>query len=146
MVRELGWAKYRKGDSYTIFEFPETSLKDFTEQLKAKFPQGVIRVVGNPDMKLTGVGLAVGAPGPAKQRQLLNRDDVQVVISGEAQEWETPEYAIDATQQGRNKAFIMMGHVNSEQAGMDYCTGWLKGFIQEIPITFVENKPPYWQP
>ena len=146
MIRQLGWAKYRKGDSYIVFKFPETTLKVFAEQLKEKFPQGVIRVVGNPDMKLTGVGLAVGAPGPARQRQLLNRDDVQLVISGEAQEWETPEYAIDATQQGRNKAFIMMGHMLSEQAGMDYCAEWLSGFISGIPIKYVPNKQPYWTP
>lgn len=146
MVRKLGWAKYRKGDSYTVFEFPETTLKDLVDQLQQKFPQGVIRVVGNPRMKLTGVGLAVGAPGAERQRQLLNRDDVQVVITGEAREWETPEYALDATQQGRNKAFIMMGHVLSEQAGMDYCAEWLGSFISGLPIKFVPNKQPYWAP
>ncbi|WP_027586131.1 Nif3-like dinuclear metal center hexameric protein [Prolixibacter bellariivorans] len=146
MVRKLGWAKYRKGDSYIVFEFPETTLNDFAAQLKQKFPQGVIRVVGNPEMRFTGVGLAVGAPGPARQRQLLDRDDVQVVISGEAQEWETPEYALDATQQGRNKAFIMMGHVISEQSGMEYCAEWLSDFIMGLPIKFVPNKQPYWTP
>lgn len=146
MVRKLGWARYRKGDSYQVFEFPETTLKDFAEKLKGKFPQSVIRVIGNPEMKITGVGLAVGAPGPTLQRQLLNRDDVQVVISGEAREWETPEYALDASQQGRNKAFIMMGHVLSEQAGMDYCAEWLRGFISGLPIKFVPNKQPYWTP
>ncbi|PSK81776.1 Nif3-like dinuclear metal center hexameric protein [Prolixibacter denitrificans] len=146
MVRKLGWAKYRKGDSYMVFEFPETTLKDLAEHLKQKFPQGVIRVVGDPGMKLTGVALAVGAPGADRQRQLLNRDDVQVVITGEAREWETPEYALDATQQGRSKAFIMMGHVLSEQAGMDYCAEWLGGFISGLPIKFIPNKQPYWTP
>jgi hypothetical protein len=27
----------------------------------------------------------------------------------------------DAVDQGKNKAIIFLGHINSEEAGMDYC-------------------------
>jgi hypothetical protein len=46
--------------------------------------------------------------------------------------------------QGRNKALIVIGHVPSEQGGMEECTGWLKGFVKTVPVEFVATKEPYW--
>jgi putative NIF3 family GTP cyclohydrolase 1 type 2 len=95
-------------------------------------------------MKLKKVWLAEGAPGSGYQIQLLERDDVDVVITGEAQQWETYEYTRDAVAQGRNKAVIFLGHINSEESGMEFCAGWLKTFIKDIPVTYIESGPSYW--
>ena len=61
-----------------------------------------------------------------------------LLLAGEAQQWETYEYMRDAVDQGRNKAIIFLGHINSEEAGMDYCSLWLKSFIKNVPVYFVE--------
>jgi len=50
----------------------------------------------------------------------------------------------DAVAQGRKKAIIFLGHVNSEEAGMEYCADWLRGFIGTVPVKFVESGPAYW--
>lgn len=76
-------------------------------------------------------------------RDLANKN-IDVVIAGESPQWETYEYARDAVQQGRNKAVIFIGHIYSEEAGMDYCATWLKGFIKDVPVQFVESGPSYW--
>ncbi|MFV0266807.1 MAG: hypothetical protein ACK5HT_06695 [Draconibacterium sp.] len=31
--------------------------------------------------------------------------------------------------------------IKSEEAGMKYCAKWLKGFLAEVPIHFIENVP-----
>ena len=49
---------------------------------------------------------------------------------GETAEWETVEYAADAVTEKRDKALIVIGHVPSEQPGMEECTRWLKGFVK----------------
>jgi len=54
------------------------------------------------------------------------------------------EYAADAVTQGRKKALIVIGHIASEQAGMEECTRWLKGFVSGVPIEFVAAKQPFW--
>ena len=69
-----------------------------------------------------------------------NNNDVEVLIAGEAPEWETYLYANDAISQGKNKGVIFLGHIKSEEAGMEYCAEWLKGFVKGIPIHFIENK------
>jgi hypothetical protein len=79
-----------------------------------------------------------------RETQALERDDVQVLVVGETREWETVEYAADAVTQGRNKALIVIGHVPSEQGGMEECARWLKGFVKEVPVAFVAAKEPFW--
>jgi putative NIF3 family GTP cyclohydrolase 1 type 2 len=144
MITKLGWKDYLVKGTSNQFVFPETTLKELLKSLKQVFPKNAFYVVGNPDMKLTNVRLAAGAPGSARHISLLENKNVDVVIGGEAQQWETYEYMRDAVEQGRNKAVIFLGHINSEEAGMDFCATWLKSFIKDVPVYFVEGGPSFW--
>lgn len=144
MTEKLGWKNYAAKDNPNQFVMPETTLSELLENLKKTFPKNSFYVVGKPEMKLKNVWLAEGAPGSGLHIQLLERNDADVVITGEAQQWETYEYTRDAVAQGRNKAVIFLGHINSEEAGMDFCADWLKTFIKEIPISYIECGPSYW--
>ena len=79
-----------------------------------------------------------------RQAEALERDDVQVLLVGETREWETVEYAADAVTQGRQKALIVIGHIPSEQNGMEECTRWLRAFVKQVPLEFVLAKQPFW--
>jgi len=144
MIAKLGWEKYTVTKQLDNFVLPETTLTGLLENLKKTFPGNAFYVVGKPEMKLSRVRLAVGAPGSTEHIRLLEDKNVDVVIAGEAQQWETYEYARDAVAQGRNKAVIFLGHISSEEAGMDFCADWLKTFIKELPVCFIECGPSYW--
>jgi putative NIF3 family GTP cyclohydrolase 1 type 2 len=103
-----------------------------------------VRVVGDPDLKVTKVGFSPGAAGSQREIRALEQDDVQVLMVGETREWETVEYAADAMSEGRKKALIVIGHIPSEQPGMDECARWLKGFVKDVPVEFVPAKQPFW--
>jgi putative NIF3 family GTP cyclohydrolase 1 type 2 len=144
MVTKLGWKGYIVQGTTNRFVLPETTLKDVLKNLKQIFPKNSFYVVGNPEMKISNVRLAAGAPGSATHIKLLEDKNVDLVIAGEAQQWETYEYMRDAVAQGRNKAIIFLGHIASEESGMDYCAVWLKSFIKDIPVYFIECNPSYW--
>jgi putative NIF3 family GTP cyclohydrolase 1 type 2 len=144
MILKLGWKDYVVKGTTNQFVLPEMTLQDLLKNLKQVFPKNAFYVVGNPEMKLTKVRYAAGAPGSARHISLLEDKNVDVVVAGEAQQWETYEYMRDAVDQGRKKAIIFLGHINSEEAGMDYCATWLKGFITNIPVYFVECGPSFW--
>lgn len=144
MVSKLGWKKYMTGDNYSQFTMPETTLEGLLKELKKSFPGSTFYVIGNKDLKVKNVRLAPGAPGSAMHIRLLEDNNVDVVIAGEAQQWETYEYTRDAVSQGRKKAIVFLGHVPSEEAGMEWCATWLKGFLKGIPVQFVESGPSYW--
>lgn len=142
-VRALGWEKYQRPDSQHLFVLPETSVKNLAEQVANKLQSPVVRFVGNPEMRLTKVALSPGAAGFSLETHTLERDDVEVLLVGETVEWETVEYVDDAVAEGRRKALIVIGHIPSEQAGMEECTRWLKRFITSIPVEFVPAKQPF---
>ena len=143
MLEKLGWKNYAVNGSLDHFRLPQTTLKDLIADLKQKFPGFTFYVIGNPDMKLTSVVLAPGAPGSMYHIQLLGRENVEVLLAGESPQWETYEYARDAVSQGRNKAVIFLGHIASEEYGMKYCADWLKGFIKDMPVLYIESGPSY---
>jgi putative NIF3 family GTP cyclohydrolase 1 type 2 len=144
MVHSLGWEKFQSSENQYLFVMPDTTVKKLAEDVASKLNSPVVRVVGEPEMKVTKVGLSPGAAGFQREAHALERGDVQVLLVGETREWETVEYAADAVTQGRNKALIVIGHVPSEQGGMEECTRWLKGFVKQVPVEFVATKGPFW--
>jgi putative NIF3 family GTP cyclohydrolase 1 type 2 len=146
MVQALGWQTYQNAQNPYRFTLPETTLAQLAGQLGQRLAPRALRVVGDPQLRLTKVALAPGAPGSLAELQTLEGDDVEVLVLGETREWETVEYVADAAAQGRHKALVLLGHVPSEQAGMEECTRWLKTFVTEVPVQFVPTREPFWQP
>lgn len=145
MSHALGWEKYQVRDNPYLFEIPETSLETLAGDLKKKLEIHVLRIVGNPHLKVKKVALVPGASGLRKETRALEIKDVEVLVTGEPREWETVEYVADAVTEGRRKALIILSHIPSEQAGMEECTRWLKTFISEVPVEFVPAKDPFWK-
>jgi putative NIF3 family GTP cyclohydrolase 1 type 2 len=143
-VRALGWEKFQRADNQYLFVIPETTVKELARQVSEKLGSSVVRVVGDPAMKITKVGFSPGAAGSQREIHALEQDDVQVLMVGETREWETVEYAADAVSEGRKKALIVIGHIPSEQPGMEECARWLKGFVNGVPVEFVPAKQPFW--
>lgn len=146
MVNRLGWKAYQSGDHPLVFKLPLQTVSHLAKSLRDQFQTTAISVVGNPDMEVSQVGFSMGAPGSQSQIRMLRRNDVEVLIIGETHQWETVEYVRDAVDQGKRKALILLGHANSEEAGMEYCAEWLKTFIDEVPVQFVEAGDPLWAP
>jgi putative NIF3 family GTP cyclohydrolase 1 type 2 len=144
MATKLGWEKYLREGSGNSFSIPETDLNGVLVHLKTIFPGTVFNVIGKKDMKVRNVKIAVGAPGSQSHFRLLREEDTDLLLAGEVPQWETYEYMRDAVAQGRNKAIVFLGHVQSEEAGMDYCASWLRGFIKDVPVHFVESGASYW--
>jgi len=143
MVDKLGWKANQLDKSMLFFKFDEQTVGGFAQKLQAKLKGSQLRIVGDPLMRFTNVALAVGAPGSQSHINLLSGDFTELLVAGEAPEWETYQYVLDASMLGMKKAAIFTGHIPSEEAGMEYCAAWMKTFIKDTPIIFIENGPAY---
>lgn len=125
-----------------VFTIPETTLGELASQVKRSSGARAIRCVGDPKAR---VGKILIGPGYATPRIT---PDVDVVIGGEQQEADGAadnlEYVMDAESLGMPKGLIMLGHVISEQAGMEDFGNWLRPFLPGIPIQFVPAEEPFW--
>ena len=144
MIRALGWEKFQDPSDNHLFVIPETTLDKLASSIKERLGIRTLRVVGDPAMRVTKLALNPGYPGFPGERHMLQRDDVEVLVMGEGLEWETIEYGADAAAEGKHKALVILGHIPSEQAGMEDCARWLKGFVTEVPVEFIATAEPFW--
>ena len=146
MVQELGWEKNVDPADPERFVFAGEPLAQFCQGIQTRLNDRTMRVIGKPSMPVRRVAASWGAADRLTTIPLFARRDVDVLVVGEAREWELVEYAQDSITAGNQKALIVLGHVLSEQGGMKYCTAWLKSFVTGVPIEFVPAKEPFWNP
>jgi putative NIF3 family GTP cyclohydrolase 1 type 2 len=146
MVHALEWEKFQDAHNQYLFTIPETPLEKLASDIKRRLGIGVVRVVGDPNLRITKLALVPGAAGLTRQVSALEMPGVQALVIGEAQEWEAVEYVADAVSEGKRKSLIILGHIPSEQAGMAECARWLKTFVTEVPVQFVPAREPFWTP
>jgi putative NIF3 family GTP cyclohydrolase 1 type 2 len=146
MMQELGWEKNVDPADPKRFTFAGESLAQFCQGIQTRLNDRTMRVVGKPAMPVRRVAASWGAADRMTTIPLFARPDVDVLVVGEAREWELVEYAQDSITAGNQKALIVLGHVVSEQGGMKYCTEWLKSFVTDVPIEFVPAREPFWNP
>jgi putative NIF3 family GTP cyclohydrolase 1 type 2 len=144
MVHAMEWEKYQQEENPYLFTMPERTLEALAAEVAKKLGSPVVRVVGERGMKVTRMAFSPGSAGFVRETHALEMDNVEVLLVGETREWETVEYAADAVSEGKRKALIVIGHVPSEQAGMEECARWLKMFVKDVPIEFVPTKQPFW--
>ena len=145
-IHKAGWEQFRKPGEEPFFTIPPTTLDALAQHLQTVFGARIVRVIGDPKMSVTEVAYRPGASGEEKHIRALEREGVEVLVAGEASEWETVEYVRDAMQQGRHKALILLGHDTSEEIGMDNCAEWLRTILPSTKIEFIPAGEPYWLP
>ncbi len=146
VFRALDWQRYQRSPGENPIVLPETTLGALASDIAKRLGVRTMRVVGDPGLRVTKVAFLPGFPGFELQRGFLQRDDVEVLVMGEAHEWETILYAADAGTQGRRKALIVLGHIPSEQAGSEELVRWLQPLLPDLPVKLVPAAEPFWSP
>lgn len=146
VLHSLQWEKFYSPEARVVTLPSAVTLEALAADVQKKLGAKALRVVGDKQMKVTTIAMQPGAGGPAGHRRALQRNDVEVLLIGEVPEWETIEYVSDAVAQGKRKALLLVGHIPSEQPGMENCAAWLKTFIKGVPVGFVPTIEPFWTP
>jgi len=141
VTKKLGWQPQTGKEN--IFTIPPTTLRDLALSVKQKFGSPSVRFVGNPSQSCRTIGLSPGAYGGGPQITLLSREPIDVLVCGEIAEWETSEYVRDAVAEGKSKGLIVVGHVPSEEPGMEWLVEWLKPKLPGVKITHVPAGSPF---
>ncbi len=146
MTAALGWEKYRASEQARQFSLPSTTLEALAQSMQSRLNARALRVIGDPQMTVRRVVLMPGFNNFPGIMRTLNSPDVDVLVIGETREWEGIEYARDVNTAGKRKGLIVLGHVPSEERGMEECAEWLKTFITEVPIQYLPGGDPFWRP
>ncbi len=138
--KALGWDRYQTHDDSHFYILPATTLHAVAMHLAANLKSRSIRLVGDPQLKVTRV--ALGSHSLDQNITRLREADIIVVF--EARERETPEYVRDAVSSGEKKGLVLIAHEAGEEAGMDEFASWLKTIVTEVPIRFIPANDNFW--
>jgi putative NIF3 family GTP cyclohydrolase 1 type 2 len=145
LAAAMGWTKHNVSDDALRYNVPGIRLDALASQLKKTLgTRGGIRAIGDRAITVRRIGLLPGYS--TIQASIAMMPDVDVIITGEVQEWESATYAQDVAFAGIKKGFISIGRVVNEAAGMQVCADWLKTIVPEVPVRLISAGDPYWRP
>lgn len=137
VVDQLGWNEYYNQNP--ILNIPKTSLRDLINHVKNKLEVPAMRYVGDLNQHCSKVLLLPGAVGGKRQIESIMKEKPDVLICGESNEWETPEYVRNAVEMGQKLSMIEIGHSASEEGGSEFLTSWLRKYTPEIPVAHIPS-------
>jgi putative NIF3 family GTP cyclohydrolase 1 type 2 len=143
LAEALGWDKHVNKEDPRVYVLPPVRLRDLAKDVEERLQLEAMRVIGDPDLRVSRAALLQGTP-PFHASTVLSK--VDVVVAGEQGEWERVEYTADANTAGERKGMILIGHWVSEDQGMRVCAEWLKTFIFEVPVQWISAGDPFWRP
>ena len=143
LAQRLGWEKRQVGADQRYYELPQITLGELARHIQDKLRVRTLRAIGDPKAMVSRVSLSPGAAGLMAAVGTLPQADVYVC--GEATEWEGIEYVRDTIAAGHKKGMILVGHVVTEDPGMELCAQWLKTFITEVSVEWIPTGEPFWR-
>ncbi|MET0634391.1 MAG: Nif3-like dinuclear metal center hexameric protein [Chitinophagaceae bacterium] len=142
VLGKLGWKQYASIESPARLVIPPASLQNVIDHNKEKLGIPMLRYMGDLPATIRTVTFMVGAPGGARQIEAIDKTRPDLVMIGELAEWETLEYMRDLRDSGGKTSMIILGHIPSEEPGMEWLVNWLKPSIGQIPIQFISSGHP----
>ena len=141
LAQFLGWDRYPVSEE-RVYTIPQATLAAVVKEVRARLHVHAVRLIGDPDTRVTRVVFLPGTP-PSAISVARVLPTVDLVIVGEQREWEGIYYAHDAVTSGEKKGLIAIGHAISEDPGMKMCADWLKTFIPEVPVEWIPAGEPF---
>jgi len=143
VVKALRWEAFQQSGNPKVFDLPPTTLGALAMSIRDHLGPRALRFVGDPSARISRVALSPGFAGGDANRRLFQGAGIDALIIGEAHEWETIEYSADAVTAKQKKGLIIIGHIPSEQAGMEEAARWLTTFMKDVRVDFVPTREPF---
>ncbi len=143
LYERLGWADRIDPADGRVCHIHRTTLAELAGYCKMKLGTNAMRYVGDPGLPCARVGSLPGAWGGRKQIGFLMEGNIDVLVCGEVNEWETNEYVRDSRHTDQPVGLIVTGHQSSEEDGMRLIADWLKTQYPHTPITHIPAGDPF---
>jgi putative NIF3 family GTP cyclohydrolase 1 type 2 len=139
VLTALGWEKQYDAQKPNIITIPSATLRQIIELFKKKLHIEHVKVIGDLSQSCNRIALVPGAAGGKRQIEILEKEKPDLLIVGELNEWETSEYVRDARFMGSQTALLVLGHIVSEEPGLEWTVQWLQPQLPNIKITHIPS-------
>jgi putative NIF3 family GTP cyclohydrolase 1 type 2 len=140
--KALGWEKYLVGSGQPLYNIPPMTLEAVAKHIASSLQSRSVRVIGDPMLVVSKVGRG----SHTLEGNMAVFPKVDMILISEAREWDSIEYVRDTILSGQKKGAVIITHEAGEEAGMDHCTNWVRGFVTEVPVEFIPTHDRLWIP
>ncbi|CAN5223797.1 hypothetical protein BH11BAC5_BH11BAC5_17850 [soil metagenome] len=142
VAKSAGWLQYFQ-QGQPLLEIPAIKFSALIQHLKKSLGIAHVRVIGDAQQSCQRIALLPGASGGNDQMATVLQHQPDVLIIGEASEWETVEFIRDSRLLGSKTALIVLGHCVSEEPGMEWVAQWLQPKLPGMPIAHIASNDPF---
>ena len=139
MLTALGWQKYYTAQKKYVITIEPDSLQSIIDLAKNNLGINHLKFIGDKSQQCSRIALIPGAAGGKMQITALQKEKPDLLICGELNEWETSEYVRDLRSTGSKTALLVLGHIVSEEPGLEWMVQWLQPQVPEIKITHIPS-------
>ena len=126
VLDRLGWEGVFDGQKLFTLR-ASRPLGELIAEIGERLSLSHLRYIGAEGITVRTVACLFGAWGESRIYEYFNHPEVDLVLAGEAIEYAVCEYIRDAGELGVPKGLLLLGHMGSEKAGMD----WIADRIRE---------------
>lgn len=139
VMQALGWERYYNAEKPHVITIPAESLENIIQLVKNKLSIPHVKVIGNRQANCSKIVIAPGAAGGTRQIEAIRDEKPDLFICGELNEWETSEYIRDLRYMGAKTSLIVLGHIVSEEPGLEWLVRWLQQQIPGIKVAHIPS-------
>ena len=151
LLNALGWkasssisavAPYPE-EKTAIVTLPAQPLLALSKSAKAKFACKSARLLGAPTAKIAKIAVHPGYLTIAAITEIAKVPNLDLILTGEACEWEAFVYAEDWINAGHGKGFLMLGLAVTSDAAASGVAAWVKKTLTGIPVESLHVGDPF---
>jgi putative NIF3 family GTP cyclohydrolase 1 type 2 len=139
VLTALGWQQYYNPENPAVVMVPPTTLQNIISLVKKKLGIPHVKVIGTLTDTCRKIVLIPGAAGGRTQIAALEKEKPDLLIVGELNEWETSEYVRDQRHAGAKSNLLVLGHVVSEEPGLEWLAKWLQPQLPGVPVKHIPS-------
>lgn len=135
----LGWTQYADSKKPWLVNLPAAPLQSIISHVKKNLGIAHLRFVGDRNQICSKVVIIPGAAGGRMQINAIATENPDLLVVGEINEWETSEYVRDLRASGAKTSLLVLGHVVSEEPGMQWLLEWLQPQVKPVKVTHIPS-------
>lgn len=151
LLHALGWkqtdslvADDRFPDTCTaIVSVPPQDLIQVAEHAKASVGSKATRVVGDKTAKVAKIAVHPGFLTSFAVTKIGKTPGLDLILTGEANEWEAFVYCEDWITAGHGKGLVMLGLAATSDTGAKEVAGWVRQAVPEAKVEFIAVGDPF---
>ncbi len=140
-ARALGLTPFAQPDNPRIYTIQPTPLRVLVADMQRRVSGRAMRVMGDPEMVIRRIVLGPGSGVPALAS---TPEAFDLAIGGEtAEAGGNAEYILDAAAIGQPRAMILLGHMLSEDFGMQEVANWMRPLLPGVDVEWIPAGEPF---